>query len=214
MGTMQNNLERMLVEAGMKPSGGRYRKLLLEDVRESGLYEEALNTYQALGGVQNTVPLGYGKWDMEFEGLIVELDEQRHFNRYRLITLESPIYSHLPKFPINQYKQYCIDYEPQCLRAGGFGGNWTNPSCERQFGKASEKKDLNGNGPSRWKQRAFYDYLKDLSVLILKIPIVRLSIWDEILIEGKTSLLKDVLGKQNALGILSLQKLIEVRRPG
>lgn len=37
-----------------------------------------------------------------------------------------------------------------------------------------------GNGPSRWKQRAFYDYLKDLYSVIENIPVIRLSIYDQV----------------------------------
>jgi hypothetical protein len=97
---------------------------------------------------------------MEFDKVVVELDEQRHFNRYRSLTLESSIYSHLPQFPLQLYKDLCVKHEEQCLKAGGFGGNWSNPSCEKDFGKASEPKKLSGNGSPRWKQRAFYDFLK------------------------------------------------------
>lgn len=73
--------------------------------------------------------------------------------------------------------------------------------------------DISGNGPSRWKQWAFYDYLKDLSVVILKVPVVRLSIWDQVLMGDKNCLVKDVLKKPVAMISESLIKLIETRQP-
>ena len=34
------------------------------------------------------------------------------------------------------------------------------------------------NGSSRWRQRAFYDFIKDLNSVIRKVPILRISIYD------------------------------------
>jgi hypothetical protein len=38
-------------------------------------------------------PLRLSAWDLEFDGIAVELDEHLHFNRYRGLTLKSPRYS-------------------------------------------------------------------------------------------------------------------------
>jgi hypothetical protein len=49
-----------------------------------------LDLYSALGGVQLTPKLAPGGWDVVFaDGLLLELDEDMHFNRYRKITLEA-----------------------------------------------------------------------------------------------------------------------------
>ena len=36
---------------------------------------------------------------------------------------------------------------------------------------------LDGAGSSRWRQRAFYDFLRDVTGLIKEIPVIRLSIY-------------------------------------
>ncbi|MHA7678588.1 DUF7255 family protein [Cupriavidus sp. PET2-C1] len=41
-------------------------------------------------------------------------------------------------------------------------GSGHNRSCERQFGVGSAQKILEGAGAPRRKQRAFYDFVKDL----------------------------------------------------
>lgn len=208
MGKMQNNLWGMMIDAGWKAAERKYSKLTIENIKEHGLYDEIQNTYIKLGGLQDIFPIRFGGWDMEFDTVVVELDEQRHFNRYRNLTLESSIYKYLPRFPLEPYKQYCSNYEVQCLKAGGFGGYWTKDSCERHFGKPSDPKDLSRNGSPRWKQRAFYDYLKDICILTSNIPLVRISIWDIILMEGKNELVMNILKNNNPEGIKELQNLI------
>ncbi len=64
----------------------------------------------------------------------IELDEERHFNRYRNITLNSAIYDQLPNFPTDNYKRFCSAYEGECLCAANWGRNWANPSADNQFG--------------------------------------------------------------------------------
>ncbi len=211
MGSMQNNLEQMLVDLGYMCTDKKNPKLTIEDLKKTGFYEHALQIYKALSGIQDVVPLRFGDWDMNFNGLIVELDEQRHFNRYRLITLDSPIYEQLPKFPLKLYREYCIKYEANCIKAGGFGGNWTNSSSEKQFGHSSMPKIMDENGSARWKQRAFYDFLKDVSILVHKVPLVRLSIWDEINTLERPRLLKDILINNDFNGITGLRNLIKTR---
>ena len=59
-----------------------------------------MEVYLILGGVEKMFPSNLRKsWDIEFEGVGMELDEQLHFNRYRLKTLASPLYRELSGFP-------------------------------------------------------------------------------------------------------------------
>lgn len=125
--------------------------------------------------------------------MIVELDEQLHFNRYRLKTLESSLYDLLPKFPREEYLNYCMRYEFECLKAGKYSRKWSNPSCDKMFGTANEQGNLDQNGSSRWKQRAFYDFIKDVSYLTTNIPVVRLSIYQNILIGDRSYSLGEAL---------------------
>jgi len=57
-------------------------------------------------------------------------------------------------------------------------------SIEKMFIKSGLEGDLVGNGSSRWRQRAYYDFLKDIISSIRNIPIIRISIYDKF--QGKT----------------------------
>ncbi len=155
-------------------------------VAASQFASEVDNVYRALGGSLPTFPVNFRGWDIEFEGIAIELDEQLHFNRYRAITLASTLYSKLSGFPLDAYLRYCEEFEGDCLRAGKHGGRWTNPSCEKQFGKPGNNGNLAGDGAPRWKQRAFYDFVKDLSPLIIDVPVARIAIWDNFGNSGET----------------------------
>lgn len=144
--------------------------------------KDIISVYKNLGGVTDKLIFRLGGYDIQTDKFIIELDEELHFNRYRKITLQSQLYNELKKFPLENYKKYCDIYELQCLKAGSYGGKWCNSSTEKQFGKSSTKGDLNGNGASRWKQRAFYDFLKDISHLFIDVNIIRILVWDEVII--------------------------------
>lgn len=121
-----------------------------------------------------------GAWDLAFEdGLVVELDEQLHFNRYRATTLHEEWARFLPWR--GSYLVYCQEREADCLTDGGWGKRWTNPSCERLFGPADPPGTFQAGGAPRWKQRALYDALKDAVALAsTTVRLARLAIYDEV----------------------------------
>lgn len=151
------------------------------DVLSRELAADVLDLYRSLGGTSHRPLLRPGKWDLALEGaLLLELDEELHFNRYRQLTLERGWSRHLPwRLP---YVRLCEQYEAECLRAGSWGKRWTNPSCEAMFGLADPAGDLSTSyGAPRWKQRALYDALKDAYALeITDHRVVRLSVYDEV----------------------------------
>ena len=116
---------------------------------------------EALGGDRRAAAgLRPGSWDLAFDGgLLVELDEELHFNRYRRQTLQAPWARALPW--TDAYLEYCDTEEERCLTAAKWGKRWTNPSCERIFRAGSPPSDFDGGGAPRWKQRALYDAIKD-----------------------------------------------------
>ncbi len=173
--------------------------------------EEIDQVYRSIGGIMTEFPLNLRKWDMEINGIAVELDEDLHFNRYRTQTLQSPIYDKLPAFPHREYSQFCEDHEFKCLSAGSYGGKWTNRSCERQFGIAGEKGDLSGCGAPRWKQRAFYDFVKDLTPIVLGVPLARISVWDNINADGRIISVDAALQASDPIISQSLMRLINQR---
>ena len=182
------------------------------EVAESPYGSEVLRVYQQLGGIQKDIPLRLLKWDIELEDVAVELDEDLHFNRYRRVTLQSSIYGELAGFPLKLWQAYCENHEADCLKAGSYGNKWTTKNCERQFGPTGDYRDLEGNGAPRWKQRAFYDFVKDITPLILGVDVVRISIWDQLIEHGSAKTVGESLRVPSAQLGNQLRALIESRR--
>jgi hypothetical protein len=176
MGEKQDRLSRHFQNLGITLRPKSVKLPTSVDAQTSLYASDILETYRALGGVQPQFSVRVGGWDVEIEGFGVELDEQLHFNSYRAITLESPLHEKLPLFPLGTYRVFCDTHRGDCLKAGSYGGKWSNPSCEKQFGPAAPPGNLSGNGAPRWKQRAFYDFVKDLSPLLMDTKVARLSI--------------------------------------
>lgn len=135
--------------------------------------------FRQLGGRGEADRLRPGAWDLAFEGgLLVELDEQLHFNRYRATTLHAEWIRPLPWR--NTYIVFCQEREQDCLADGRWGQRWTNPSCERLFGPADPPGTFERGGAPRWKQRALYDALKDMLGVAGSVKLARLAIYDRI----------------------------------
>ena len=140
----------------------------------SEFYSEVESMYKKLGGILGEPPLTFGSWDISTPEFILELDEENHFNRYRLQTLNSNVYQMINGFRLDEYMRFCTLYESGCRKHGGF---WKNNSSEKLFVKSDDNGCLDGAGSSRWRQRAFYDFLRDVTGLIMEIPVIRLSIY-------------------------------------
>ena len=179
-----------------------------------GRYErEIIDIYKKLGGIEEEYNYR-GKWDIVTDECIIEPDEQLHFNNYRFITLSSPLYDKINAFPVETYRNYCKRYKDKCLSAGSYGGKWTNSSCEKMFGPAQKNGDLTGNGSPRWKQRAFYDFVKDMSYLVTSIPVVRISVYDTISYHDREKSLGDLLENNyiiNSETVMGIQEIINRR---
>lgn len=139
-----------------------------------------MELYQVLGGKEPVRALRPGAWDLAFTGgLVVELDEELHFNRYRLRTLQAPWSARLPWH--DAYLDFCDSYDRRYLDAGKWGKRWTSPSCESMFGRPGAAGVLEGAGAPRWKQRALYDAMKDFAALTSDaLHLARLSVWDTV----------------------------------
>ena len=154
---------------------GNHCKLTEQELLASGYYEAVVNVYRILGGVLSMPPIRVGKYDIDTANFIIELDEENHFNRYRLSTLDSPIYANNTNIDVEQYKKFCKNYEDRCLTYGKYA---KSDSTEKQF----EYCELDGNlgdSRSRWKQRAFYDFIKDITSIVKNVPIIRISIYEK-----------------------------------
>jgi len=171
MGLKETKLSKIIESAYQLKKADR---LSYGDFYSSSYFEEITNTYNSLGGASGMFPTRY-RYDIQSKDFIVELDEENHFNRYRKATLSNSSYQNLRTFSLKDYISYCDLYENKCRRDGKFGDN---PSAKGHF--SSKALNIVDIGFSRWKQRAFYDYLKDIAQSIQSKPLVRLSIYEEI----------------------------------
>ena len=172
-------LLELLTEAGLEPAAGLVpARPQLADLPEAA-GAELLALYLALGGLQDAPKLRPGGWDLVFaEDLVVELDEELHFNRYRATTLGASWAAEAPW--TEAYRVHCTEHEEHCLRAGAWGRRWTNTSSALMFSGGPEG-DLTGDGAPRWKQRAIYDVLKDAAILVPFAPtLARVATHDEV----------------------------------
>ncbi|WP_422652888.1 DUF7255 family protein [Arthrobacter ipis] len=146
----------------------------------AAVQRELLRLYRHLGGVLDFPVLAPGDWDYAFaDGLLVELDEDLHFNRYRALTLDVPWSPALPW--TTDYHRYCLDGESMCRKAGRLGGKWSSASTVKMFGTGGSPGELASGGAPRWKQRALYDAIKDaFAVHSRHHRLARLSIHDVI----------------------------------
>ena len=62
-----------------------------------------MHVYRRLGGIRPEPRVAPGGWDVVAGGYAWELDEEQHFNRYRLITLRSRVYGRLRGFDPASY---------------------------------------------------------------------------------------------------------------
>lgn len=176
MGKRQEILKEIALK---KFTDFKHDKLTIKELENSNLVDIVSDTYKKLGGQLDILPINYGPWDISTKDFIIELDEERHFNRYRLETLSSGYYANHRTFSVNDYKEFCKDFEINCLSAASWGKNWKNESTEKMFLKSNVDGNLSGNGSSRWRQRAYYDFIKDITSSIKSIPILRVSIYDK-----------------------------------
>lgn len=173
-GARAAKLNVLLLRAGLRPAPAPPAPRL-HDLGE--LATEIEDLYRQLSGVRPYPTLRPGAWDLAFEGgLVVELDEELHFNRYRKATLEPAWMASLPWR--QEYRRYCGEHEPVCMAAATWGQRWTNPSCARLFGEGGSLGDLSGTGAPRWKQRALYDAIKDAAAVLGSIQLARVATVD------------------------------------
>lgn len=190
-------LGALLLDAGFRPSPSKPRAPREEPGSQVAV--RASELYRSLGGRLNKPTLRPGAWDLAFDELVVELDEEQHFNRCRLTTLAVAWADQLPW--AEAYRGHCRHHESDCRSKASHGGYWSNKSCRRLFGEGASAGDLDDSaGSPRWKQRALYDALKDAHALATGIPLARLSVHDIVgghrladVLDGRASLADEVL---------------------
>ena len=118
-GARAGALQRLLVQMGFEPAP------TMPPVPDlwrlpSDQADWIMELFRLFGGSANTRRLRPGPWDLAFEGgLVVELDEELHFNRYRRLTLDQKWTKPLPWR--EDYLSYSEQFEVECLRAATWG---------------------------------------------------------------------------------------------
>jgi len=88
LGQRQDNLSWLLANAGYPVERSGRPCLRRQDIEATDLESEVQRVYKQLGGVLNSFPVNVGRWDLRVGAVAIELDEERHFNTYRLNTLK------------------------------------------------------------------------------------------------------------------------------
>jgi hypothetical protein len=198
MAERQNAFVKKLMDNGIKVY---YPVLIDRSLFDNSPYNILINeVYKNLGGVLSTYPIDFGNFDIILEDAFIEIDEENHFNRYRKLTLQTSLYPDHKYFPVSSFISFCEEYELKAQRTGGY---WSNGGSEKQFGNSSPPGDFAGNGPSRWKQRAFYDFLKDVYCKVSGIPVYRISIYEKI---GSNTINKILKSGNTENGLLQFLK--------
>lgn len=169
-----------LLRAGGLPSATAQPMPPRLNALSGDLVDDLVDIYRSFGGGEPTGSLRPGPWDIVLAGgLLLELDEELHFNRYRRATFER---SWSDRVPWRQpYVDLCKEHERACLRAGSWGKRWTSPSSEAMFGAADPLGELSSRGAPRWKQRALYDAMKDAYATCSKDHrLIRVAIYDRV----------------------------------
>ena len=65
------------------------------------------------------------------------------------------------------------------------------------------------NGSPRWKQRAFYDYLRDVVALVNRIPLIRISVYDRVITDCQINTVGSILMNGTESDLDQIVKFIE-----
>ncbi len=173
----QGRLAGLLADLGRRSAGERPPAPRLERMPDDAV-ARVLDLYRELGGrAVGLVTFRPGVWDVVLaDGLVVELDEEQHFNRYRRLTLEPDWAARLPWAV--EYRAHAVEHEDAALRKARRGGYWTSASTERMFGPAAPSGEFGGHGSPRWKQRALYDAMRDAVAVSGAVRLARVAVWD------------------------------------
>ncbi len=172
--------------------------LSIAKLKTSKYFPEVEEVFESLGGREMTIPSNM-HYHLQYKELLIQLDDELHFNRYRKTTLESKVYHDHLGFKVLDYKTNCRINEKDCIKAGLAPGFWTNIESEYIFGKSEEPGDLSAerNGGSGWKLRAWRDYLQDISGYILGFKVLRISVYDKIMLKGQIQTFGNLFSTNN-----------------
>jgi len=141
--------------------------------------------FEELGGIGPYPLLEKLKFDFKIGRHLIIWDDELHFNRYRLSTFRSEMYTEW-NFPFTEsYKRLSRTFEKECLKSGLQLRIWNGPPIAKNvFGQAEESGDFSGNGSSGWKLLAYNDAQFDLQTRLHGYKLIRLSPYETIMTGG------------------------------
>jgi hypothetical protein len=150
--------------------------------------------YEDLDGVGDFPLLEKLKFDFKINRNLIVWDDELHFNRYRLITFRSELYTDFTYQFSEGVKRVCRTFEKECLKSGMQERVWNgSPFAKKCFGKASEPSDFTLNGSPGWKLTAYNDAQMDLQSRIHGYKIFRLYPYETLMTGGSLKRLDQLL---------------------
>lgn len=179
-----------------------------------GKGEELLKeAYAALHGQGEFPVLKRLKVPLKVGQHLLIYDDNKHFNRYRHITLKSELYR-VFQFPwYLGYLRMCRSHERECLLSGLQERVWMGPPLASNcFGVAEEPGELTGNGSPGWKLTAYNDMQYDLISRLQGYRILRIPAYENLMIAGRLQRIDKLLLQPNeatlhAVGAWLLRKM-------
>ncbi len=113
------------------------------------------------------------------------LEPDFHFNRYRLITLRSPLYEKTLNFDLQKVRNFCRTKEREAAKSGYQKDFWANSVAEQIFGPSEDSGDFTGKGSSGWKLNALANYMLDLYSSQKDLSLVKLNYFETLMVHGK-----------------------------
>lgn len=168
--------------------------------------ELLLQVFESLGGKGSPPVLERLKFDLKINRFLLIYDDEVHFNRYRLNTLKSDLYETFSFGWTETYKRLCRNYEKECLKTGLQDRIWNGPPlASKVFGKSETAGDLSGNGSAGWKLNAYNDAQYDLLTRLHGFKMIRISMYENLMVGGSLRKLDDLLLHPNEVTQLGIK---------
>lgn len=155
---------------------------------------EVEQVYKILQGKGNCRDIEFALPEgIETEKVRLSLDGSLQFNRYRAVTLQSPVYDLQTVSWPETYRRYCRSQERECLKDGSREDIWAGKEAVLHFGLAQEAGDLTGPGAPGWKLNVFKEFLADVYLFNQPQQHKRISLYERVMIQGKLVPLQQLL---------------------
>lgn len=143
--------------------------LKVEDIEYAGLGEEFYAVSTLLGIEPGQGLLQADPVAIEVNGIAFALDDESQFNKFRFQTLQSSVYALPLIHNLNRYKSYCLQE--------------STPSTDGSIKKSKDRSSMEKKkfpSESLLRVQALNDFMQDLLPLVHFVPVLRLSVFDQL----------------------------------